>query len=98
LFICQLRGWIRALPERYSANLRRDARRTNSQTDLWRKAVTKSTLDIAVDEAKRFIRKAGLVKVTLHGEYKSLEGPKETGAVRRASLDLTRALAEMRKP
>lgn len=25
-------------------------------------------------------------------------GPKETGAVRRASMDLTRALAELRKP
>jgi len=32
------------------------------------------------------------------GAYLSLTGFKESGALRRASMDLTRALAEMRKP
>jgi hypothetical protein len=31
-------------------------------------------------------------------DYMEITGFKETGAVRRASLDLTRSLAEMRKP
>jgi hypothetical protein len=33
------------------------------------------------------------------GNYSMLEaGPKQTGALRRLSMDLTRALAEMRRP
>lgn len=50
----------------------------------------------AVLEAKRFLVKAELY----HRAEKISEwsNPKEAGAMRRASLDLTRALADMRKP
>lgn len=58
----------------------------------------------AVKEAKRFIQKANECiearKVT-HGSGEYVfhsHAPKESGAVRRASMDLTRQLAEMRKP
>lgn len=50
----------------------------------------------AIDEAKRFLRRAEA------WEERCKDNPyyhpsKESGALRRASLDLTRALAEMRK-
>lgn len=51
----------------------------------------------AVDEARRFVE---LAVVVLHEERKtqfSYFGSKYTGSLRRASLDLTRALADMRK-
>lgn len=56
-------------------------------------------INAAVLEAKRFLAK--------HKEYEAsvktlsgyqVTGSKESGALRRASMDLTRALAEMRKP
>lgn len=58
----------------------------------------------AVDEAKRFIRAAEFCIEARRKTYKSGEyefhgsAPKESGAVRRASLDLTRQLAAMRRP
>ena len=62
--------------------------------------MTPDALDWAIVEAVRFIATAR--KVTIRnctqdrGRYID-SGPKETGALRRASMDLTRALAEMRK-
>lgn len=55
-----------------------------------------TTLTAAVAEAKRFIERAeSLVEKS---DNKWLSGcPKESGATRRASMDLTRALAEMRR-
>jgi len=54
----------------------------------------------AEKEAKRFLEKVKELKVTK--EFKeavySIYGCKESGAVRRASMDLTRALSKMRKP
>lgn len=53
----------------------------------------------AKHEAERFIQKAEAALRALHNEpMAEITGCKETGAARRASLDLTRALAEMRKP
>ncbi len=52
------------------------------------------TLRAAVAEAQRFIERA---KVAI-AEQPTCVGTKAGGAVRRASLDLTRALAEMRRP
>lgn len=53
----------------------------------------------AISEAKRFIKAAEAYR---RAEAEKAEPwhttPKESGAVRRASMDLTRALAEMRKP
>jgi len=55
-------------------------------------------------EAKRFLERVKelrdtdqLPKIVVEGEDWYLSGSKETGAIRRASLDLTRALAAMRK-
>lgn len=56
-------------------------------------------INAAVLEAKRFLAKHKEYKasITTMGGYK-MAGSKESGALRRASMDLTRALAEMRKP
>lgn len=62
------------------------------------------TLQKAIMEAKRFIEVAEKVKI-IHDKYKSgkpfiriKDYTKESAACKRASLDLTRALAELRKP
>jgi hypothetical protein len=52
----------------------------------------------AIEAAKRFINLAARVNIINHDGYFSLEGPKETGALRRASMELTKALADLRKP
>ncbi len=58
----------------------------------------------AVIEARRFIRTAEACiearKATyeMGGHTYPVSTPKESGATRRASMDLTRALADMRKP
>ena len=55
-------------------------------------------LETAMDEATRFLAKAYEVKNYLKvGSPAYITGSKETGACKRASLDLTRALAELRK-
>jgi hypothetical protein len=63
-------------------------------------------LKVAEDEAYRFLDAAKKLRryasqegsyVLRNGSYYSC-APKQTGAVRRASMDLTRALAELRKP
>jgi len=59
-------------------------------------------LATAVAEAERFIERAKAIQAYRshsHGTDAYYDaGPKETGAARRASLDLTRALADLRKP
>lgn len=57
----------------------------------------------AVAEARRFIQKAEAYEAQVSAYLRAgskgyFYKPKEQGAVRRASMDLTRALAEMRKP
>jgi len=57
-------------------------------------------LDVAISEAERFLKKAKRCK---HSPAKTEYGyaywdTKETGATKRSSMDLTRALADMRKP
>ena len=58
----------------------------------------KITLDEAIFEAKRFIYRAEtLKKVSEHEKSGGFYyNPKEQGAVKRASLDLTRKLADLR--
>jgi len=60
------------------------------------------TLQTAKAEAIRFLAKiADLEKYDMINEntaFTDICGSKHTGAVKRASMDLTRALAEMRKP
>jgi len=57
-------------------------------------------LETAVAEAKRFLVKAQAAKkrIQKEGKYAEYTPTKETAAARRASMDLTRALAELRKP
>ena len=69
----------------------------------------KSAIDSAVTEAKRFLDSVKVYRQAIKNPdgFYTYEGivtqtypsaPKESGAMRRSSLDLTRALAEMRKP
>lgn len=67
-------------------------------------------IDVAAAEAKRFLRaveKLKKAKLESHEQYKKFSKhstvanancPKEQGSVRRASMDLTRSLADMRRP
>jgi len=59
--------------------------------------MTKKTLKIARQEAKRFLERVLTLEDRIYGETLVLSGWAESGAVKRASMDLTRALAEMRK-
>ena len=56
-------------------------------------------INAAVREAKRFLEnhKEYEADIKAFGLY-AVAGTKRSGALRRASMDLTRALAEMRKP
>ena len=58
--------------------------------------MTRSSIYRAVEEARRFLRAAEtrLAEMTRDAE---VGGTSKSGACRRASLDLTRALAEMRR-
>lgn len=56
-------------------------------------------IDAAVAEAKRFIAKADALKARRKkADLYDFQPCKESGAVRRASIDLTRALADLRRP
>lgn len=60
--------------------------------------VTIGKINRALEEAERFIVKARAARERLReDEMVEYCGSKETGAVRRASMDLTRALAALRK-
>ena len=52
----------------------------------------------AVAMAERLIALSKEIKTTKSGEFEWIDAGKESGALRRASLDLTRQLAQMRKP
>ncbi len=64
----------------------------------------RTKLDIAVAEARRFIERAETLPApqpytTLGGDTFTHDYfPRESGAIRRASMDLTRALADLRNP
>lgn len=64
--------------------------------------ITISNLNSIEAEIARFLEKLGQCRVAMKraglGEDQTMiTGSKETGAVRRASLDLSRALADLRK-
>lgn len=55
-------------------------------------------LTTAIGEAERFIEKARLAIDRLEDEeYIAITGSKETAAAKRASMDLSRTLSELRK-
>lgn len=65
--------------------------------------MTKEALDEAISEAERFLKKAKAVQwespLRLNGQlWQSPIDLTQTAAAKRASMDLTRALAKMRKP
>lgn len=66
--------------------------------------MTPQNIRAAIKEARVFVAKAEALlareKADADHPFRTypLTGSKESGATRRASLDLTRALAEMRKP
>ncbi|WP_242186407.1 hypothetical protein [Sphingomonas sp. CARO-RG-8B-R24-01] len=70
--------------------------------------MNRETLKIAIAEAERFIARAKAVPEPVSVPKDWLKAsetfvddsipPKDGGAVRRASMDLTRALADLRKP
>ena len=52
----------------------------------------------AIIEAEGFLRRAKKAKARLEEDkYAEISGSKETAACKRASMDLTRSLAELRK-
>lgn len=55
--------------------------------------MTQDSIKKAVDEAVEFIERANVVLAS-----PGIVFGRETGALRRQSMELTRALAEMRKP
>jgi hypothetical protein len=59
--------------------------------------MNKHTIETAAAEAKRFLERVNALQA-VNKSNNEWEQPKERGAVRRASMDLTRALAELRKP
>ena len=56
-----------------------------------------STLTNAIEEAERFIKFAELAKEKLITDDMAWSGRKETGAAKRASMDLSRELVNVRK-
>jgi hypothetical protein len=55
-------------------------------------------IEAVIFEAERFLDKADACKKRLEDDSWAIYGSKESGAMKRASMDLTRALAELRKP
>jgi hypothetical protein len=56
------------------------------------------SLDKAIREAQRFLKLAHETKAIAKADEMIFYGSKRTAATKRASLDLTRALADMRRP
>lgn len=56
------------------------------------------TRDEAIRAAQKFIKLAKEITILSNGPHKWLETGKDSGAAKRASMDLTRALAIMRRP
>ena len=56
-----------------------------------------AALNDAIAQAERFVELAEIARQTLRTSEYKWQGNKETAACRRASMDLTRALAELRR-
>ena len=56
-----------------------------------------STIKAAIDEALRFLSKARAARDRLDKEPGAVYGCKETAALRRSSMDLSRSLSELRR-
>ncbi len=69
--------------------------------------MTAKQLKTAMDEARRFIARGEAlmkaqdrepIRVLAGADFPLTDHPREQGAVRRSSMDLTRALADLRRP
>ncbi len=63
--------------------------------------MTRAKIKAAEAEARRFLERVKALRAVLDDGAEDdpiWDCPRQSGAVRRASLDLTRALAEMRRP
>lgn len=65
--------------------------------------MNRDRLKVAIEEAERFLRRARNLPdpepYMLYGkQYHNDNFPREQGFIRRSSLDLTRALADLRRP
>jgi hypothetical protein len=60
-------------------------------------SITIANIDLAIEEANRFIDIALKARQRLCEDTYARYGCKETGAVRRASMDLSRILVSIRK-
>ena len=61
--------------------------------------MNQKTLQAAISEAQRFLDLAkDLHMQSAHIDWIDIQGTARSGAVRRASMDLTRALADLRRP
>lgn len=58
----------------------------------------KERIQQAKEEALRFLHRIADVEKIYSEEYEHVGSSKETGALRRASMDLSRSLSELRKP
>lgn len=56
----------------------------------------RTKITAAVQEARRFLDRADTLLAATDENSRSWNNPKERGALRRASMDLTRALADLR--
>ena len=55
------------------------------------------TLKKSITEAELFIQHARLCVAELRGDFTYISGTKKSGACKRASMDLTRVLADLRQ-
>ena len=63
--------------------------------------MNKTKLQVAIIEAKRFLAKAQAATVRMEVDKEmtfTFQGTKEDAACKRASMDLSRALSDLRKP
>lgn len=59
--------------------------------------ITKPALDVAIAEAKRFLEKSNELRNDGTYDYGHYAYGKQTAAVKRASMDLSRALVKVRE-
>jgi hypothetical protein len=60
--------------------------------------MNKETLDKSITVASRFLAEARALRQAVELDGESIYGTRRSGAVKRASMDLTRALTDLRRP
>jgi hypothetical protein len=60
--------------------------------------MNEDTLDKSIKVAARFLAEARALRQAVELDGESINGTRRSGAVKRASMDLTRALTDLRRP